>query len=63
LTIFLTSLFSDHKIATEVIGLTFSLSALLPLFYDPEGTGFKHYLAMFMPNSAFSLSIVGNISE
>ena len=60
---FLTSFFSDHKIATEIIGLLFSLSALLPFYFDPENEDYKYYLASFMPNSAFSLAIMGKITE
>ena len=63
LTILLTSFFSDHKIATEVIGLLFTISALLPFMYDQKDHNLNYYLASFMPNSAFSLAIVGDISS
>lgn len=62
LTIALTSFFKEHKVATEVIGLLFSLSAFLPFAYEAENYNFKHYLAIIMPNSSFALSILAKNS-
>ena len=33
LTLMLTALFNDHKVASEVIGFIFSMAAFLPFFY------------------------------
>lgn len=60
LILMLTSFFSEHKVATEVIGTIFSLASFLPLLYDPNTYDFKHYLAIFMPNSAFAIAIMTN---
>lgn len=60
LTIALTSFFTDHKVATEIIGFIFSLGSFLPFFYDANSNNLKHYLAIFMPNSAFSIAIMSN---
>ena len=58
MTIALTSFFTEHKVATEVIGIFFSLVSFLPFIYKPNEHNFKHYLAMLMPNSSFTLSIL-----
>lgn len=60
LTIALTSFFTEHKVATEVIGVMFSLTAFLPFVYEPTNYNFKHYLAIIVPNSSFSLAIMTN---
>lgn len=56
----MTSFFTDHKVATEIIGFIFSLGSFLPFFYDANSNNLKHYLAVFMPNSAFSIAIMAN---
>lgn len=58
LTMALTSFFNDHKVATEIIGFFFSVGSFLPFFYKPETYNLYHYLAVFMPNSAFSIAIM-----
>jgi hypothetical protein len=56
LTIALTSFFSEHKVATEVIGLLYSLAAFLPFFYDANKYDVYHYIALVVPNSSFTLA-------
>ena len=58
LTLMLTAFFTEHKVATEVIGTIFSLGSFLPLVYDSNSTNLYHYLAMFFPNSAFAIAIM-----
>lgn len=61
----LSSLFKDHKVALEIVGLLFSLGAFLPFFYT-AGNGLLEsysytlvdYIAMIMPNSAFTIAIL-----
>jgi hypothetical protein len=59
-----TAFFKDLKIASEMINLMFSISSFLPLIYQGgDGSGsipYKaiDYIAMVMPNSAFSISIM-----
>lgn len=60
LTIALTSFFNEHKVATEIIGLLFSLGSFLPFLYEANTYDFKHYLAILMPNSSFTLAIMAN---
>lgn len=56
----LTSFFSEHKVATQVIGIFFSLASFLPFFYEPNTYNVNHYIAMVIPNSSFSLSIMSD---
>jgi hypothetical protein len=60
----LTAFFRDHKIALEVIGLLFSLSAFLPFAYDPHGgNSVLNFLVMALPNSSFVLAIMEDSSK
>ncbi len=55
----LTAFFTDHKIALELIGMCFSLSAFLVFFYQPEGPSSPSgYLALIMPNSSFAIALL-----
>jgi hypothetical protein len=60
LTLALTAFFKDHKIALELIGMLFSLSAFLPFLYDPDADQYRpiDYLAMIVPNSAFTIALL-----
>jgi len=61
MTLALTAFFKDYKIANEIIGMFFSLTAFLVFFYEnnPEKTfTFVDYVAMIMPNSSFTIAIL-----
>jgi hypothetical protein len=59
LALVLTAFFRDHKIAVEVIGLFFSLTAFLSFAYDPaDGNSPLNILIMAMPNSSFTIAIL-----
>ena len=61
MTLALTAFFKDYKIANEIIGMFFSLTAFLVFFYenDPKKTlTFVDCVAMIMPNSSFTIAIL-----
>ena len=60
-----TSFFADRIIAQEISGLFFTLGAFLPFLYQPISESnpehsWVNYIAMIVPNSAFTLAIVNN---
>jgi hypothetical protein len=65
LTLAFTAFFKDHKIALEIIGMFFSLSAFLPFLYDDstETYNWTEYLAMIIPNSSFTIAILYEDTE
>ena len=61
MTLALTAFFKDYKIANEIIGMFFSLTAFLVFFYEntPNKTPtFVDYVAMIMPNSSFTIAVL-----
>lgn len=60
LSLMLTAFFSDQKIALEIIGMLFSLSAFLPYFYKSGDNSWLNYLIMVIPNSSFTIAILEN---
>jgi len=61
MTLAFTAFFNDFKIANEIIGMFFSLTAFLVFFYEnnrENGYTFVDYLAMAMPNSSFTIAIL-----
>jgi hypothetical protein len=65
MTISLTALFKDHKIALEIIGIIFSLSSFLVFLYekDNQNQAIVNLIAIIMPNSAFTISLYLNSSD
>jgi hypothetical protein len=57
----LTAFFKDYKIANEMIGMFFSLTAFLIFFYEnnpDKNPTFIDYVAMVMPNSSFTIAVL-----